>query len=82
MYIRDKKSNKMYAIESAEGQALLGNKPVVIQSDLEVRFNTDPYSLNKEDHIELAEGLDLVLNMRMKESTMIKKINEHIEAGG
>ena len=82
MYIRDKKSNKMYAINSAEGQALLGNKPVAITTSLASLFNDDPYSLNKKEHIELAKSLSLKLTMRMNEKTMIKKINEHIEAGG
>ena len=86
MYIKDPNSNKMYAIESAQGQNILRQQKVkpqvdIISTSMQV-FNTEPYKLNKEDHVELASGLGLKLNMRMREGTMIRKIHEHIEAGG
>lgn len=88
MYIKDPNSNKMYALDSAQGRALRGIRegvqqvvePEVDQKSL--TFNENPFYLSKDELLILASELDLKLSTRMKEGTMVRKINEHIEAGG
>lgn len=85
MYIKDPNSNRMYPLDSLEGRVIAGKEPLVqpsVEPTHEEVFNSNPFALTKDELLVLADGLDLKLTTRMKEGTMIKKINEHIENAG
>ncbi len=85
MYIKDPESNRMYALDSANGRRLAGKSEPEVKPSADPMleaFNNNPYDLNKDGLLVLAHGLDLKLSTRMKEKTMITKIYAHIEQGG
>jgi DNA primase large subunit len=49
-------------------------------NELQDRFNEDPKSLNKEEHIVLGKSLGLSLRSNWGEDTMIEKITEALNA--